>query len=145
MLAKPWRVIFFAYKNYHFVSHWRLYASSNLFTPSSELTSETLWISFTCQIFKFFWNQGWFENVQKLSFSNQGWFQGWLEIKGKFCELPWNQGCFSKFVRIPVLYLPTMIVAIKSERLKIKLVISFILLPYDIVIAVSLKLAFVIH
>ena len=37
-----------------------------IFTPSSELTGET--ILFTYEKLKLPWNQGWFENVQKLSF-----------------------------------------------------------------------------
>ena len=39
-----------------------------IFTHSSKLTSETLWILFTWEKFKLPWNQGWFENGQKLSF-----------------------------------------------------------------------------
>ena len=38
---------------------------------------------------------------EKLSFWNQGWFQGWLEIKVKFRELPWNQGCFQNVPEFP--------------------------------------------
>ena len=50
-------------------------------TPSSELTTETLWTLCTCERFKLPWNQPWFQG-------KNCWFQGWLEIKVTFHKLP---------------------------------------------------------
>ena len=72
-----------------------------IFSPFSELTSEILWMLFTCEKLKLPWNQGWFGNVQKLSFWNQGWFQGWLEMKVKFMSCLKNQGCFQNVPEFP--------------------------------------------
>ena len=60
-----------------------------IFTPSSELTSETLWILFACEKFKLPWNQGCFQNIQKLFFWKSGLkFKSCLEIKDAFQNVP---------------------------------------------------------
>ena len=67
-----------------------------IFTPSSELTSETLWILFACEKFKLPWNQGCFQNIQKLFFWKSGLkFKSCLEIKDAFQNVP--ESPFSNF------------------------------------------------
>ena len=54
-----------------------------IFTLSSEIMSETLWISFTCEKFKFSWNQGCLQNVESC-FSKSRLISRLIEIKVKF-------------------------------------------------------------
>ena len=54
-----------------------------IFTLSSEILSETLWISFTCEKFKFSWNQGCLQNVESC-FSKSRLISRLIEIKVKF-------------------------------------------------------------
>ena len=54
-----------------------------IFTLSSEIMSETLWISFTCEKFKFSWNQGCLQNVESC-FPKSRLISRLIEIKVKF-------------------------------------------------------------
>ena len=54
-----------------------------IFTLSSEIMSETLWISFTCEKFKFSWNQVCLQNVESC-FSKSRLISRLIEIKVKF-------------------------------------------------------------
>ena len=66
---------------------------------------ETLWILFTCEKFKLSWNQGWLEYVHKTVFRKSRLISRLTWDRGKISWVALKSLLFSKYARIPLLYL----------------------------------------